>query len=118
MRTVLTTQEFEKLVQEGIDLIPEDILQKLENVEICVENKEEKRNNSLVLGLYQGVPKNKRWSYGQVLPDKITIFKKSIEKIAKNKEDIKKIVAKTVYHEIAHHFGFSEKEIKNLKHSR
>ncbi len=117
MRTILNYQEFEKLVQEGIDLIPENILQKMENVDICIEDKYYlNKSNSLILGLYQGVPKSKRGScYGQVLPDKITIFKKAIEKVAKDKEDIKKIVAKTVYHEIAHHFGFSEKEIRELE---
>ncbi len=118
MRTILSNQEFEQLTKEGIDLIPEKILAKLENVEICIEDKFYYKGNNLVLGLYQGVPKNKRWHYGQVLPDKITIFKKSIEKIAKNREDLKKIVAKTIHHEIAHHFGFSEKGIRDLEKKR
>ncbi len=119
MRTILSHKEFEKLVQEGIDLIPEKILKKLENVEICIEDKcFLDKPNSIILGLYQGVPKNKRWNYAQVLPDKISIYKQSIEKIAKNKEDIKRIVAKTVHHEVAHHFGFSEKEIRDLEKKR
>ncbi|MDD5606248.1 MAG: metallopeptidase family protein [Candidatus Pacebacteria bacterium] len=119
MRTILSDQEFEKLVKQGIDLIPENILKKLENIEICIEDKYLfNKSGSLVLGLYQGIPKIKRWGYGQVLPDKITIFKKSIEKIAKDQKDIKKIIAKTVYHEIAHHFGYSEKEVRKLEKKR
>ncbi len=111
----LNNQEFEELVKDGIDLVPEKILKKMENVEICLEDKLYKnKDNSLVLGLYQGVPKTVRTNYGQVLPDKITIFKGSIEKIARNKEEVKRIVAETIHHEIAHHFGFSEEGIKKL----
>ena len=47
-----------------------------------------------------------------VLPDKITIFKEAIERSARNEEEIKEIVKNTVWHEIAHHFGMNEKEVR------
>lgn len=111
---------FEKLVREGIRAIPQELLKKLNNVDIIIEDspsleqlkKLKIRNNYSLLGLYEGIPKTKRWEYGQVLPDKITIFKNSIEKIANSEEEIKEIVKETVWHEIAHHFGMDEESIR------
>ncbi len=115
--------EFEELVNEGIKAIPKRFLEKLNNIEIVIEDKprpEQIRKlklskNSTIFGLYEGVPQTKRWHYGQVLPDKITIFKNPIEKVARSEKEIKEIVKNTVWHEIAHHFGFDEKRIRELE---
>lgn len=112
--------EFEKIVVEGIKAIPKKFLEKLDNIDIVIEDNPTKeqlkelkvRNNNHLLGLYEGVPKTERWNYAQVLPDKITIFKVPIERIAKSREEIKEIVKETVWHEIAHHFGMSEEQVK------
>lgn len=112
--------EFEKIVIEGIKAIPEKFLEKLDNVDIVIEDNPTKeqlkelkvRNNNHLLGLYEGIPKTERWNYAQVLPDKITIFNVPIERIAKSREEIKEIVKETVWHEIAHHFGMSEEQVK------
>ena len=119
---IMTNEEFEKLVSELIKLIPVHILEKMDNVDICVEDepneanyrKTRTRKESLILGLYEGVPKTKRWGYGFVLPDKITIFKNPILAIARNSDEIKEIVKNTVWHEIANHFGFDETGVRNL----
>jgi len=122
----MTREEFEKLVQEGIKAIPKRFLEKLSNVEIVIEDnpcleqlkKLKLRKDTFLFGLYEGVPKTKRWGYAQVLPDKITIFKKPIEKFARSKEEIKEIVKNTVWHEIAHHFGLDEKRVRELEKKR
>lgn len=121
----MTHQEFEELVKEGIDAIPEKFLKKLKNVEICIEDEPTlqqlntlKLKGDLLFGLYQGVPQTKREHYGQVLPDKITIFKNPIEKVFSNPEDIKKAVKDTVWHEIAHHFGMSEYRVRQAENKR
>jgi len=110
--------EFQKLVEEGVDLVPEEFLKKLENVAIVIEDepsdfqKESAKigKGVLLLGLYEGVPQIKRGpSYGMTLPDKITIFQKPIEASASSPEAIREIVKNTVLHEIAHHFGSGEK---------
>lgn len=118
------TGEFEKLVQESLEGLPENIRQKIENVAIVVESfpsdeqarKTGTRQNSFLLGLYEGVPQN-TWGkgFGGNLPDKITIFQNAIETFAKTSEDIKKMVRHVVWHEIAHHFGFNEKEVRKLE---
>ncbi|MBI2054281.1 MAG: metallopeptidase family protein [Candidatus Staskawiczbacteria bacterium] len=121
----MTNKEFEKLVEEGIAAIPEKFLQKLKNVEICIEDnpapwqlKSLKIKGSLLFGLYEGIPQTERESYGQVLPDKITIFKKEIETAAGSEEEIRKIVKDTIWHEIAHHFGMSETEVEKSEKRR
>lgn len=122
----MTNEEFEKLVKEGIEAIPKKFLKKLNNVDIVIEDfptseqlaKLKIKKDSLLFGLYEGIPQTKRWGYSQVLPDKITIFKKSIEKVARSKEEIKEIVKNTVWHEIAHHFGLDEKKIREIELKR
>ena len=119
-------EEFERIVEEGIRSIPPKFLEKLENIDVCVEEepapfqleKLKKRKGILLFGLYEGVPQTKRGHYSQVLPDKITIFKNPIEKVAKTKEEIKEKVKEVVWHEIAHHFGMSEKEVREAQKKR
>ena len=122
----MTREKFEKLVNEGIKAIPEKFLEKLDNVDIVMEDtptpyqlrKLKAKENSIIFGLYEGVPQTKRWHYGQVLPDKITIFQKPIENYARSEEEIKEIVKNTVWHEIAHHFGMDEARVRRAETKR
>jgi predicted Zn-dependent protease with MMP-like domain len=114
--------EFREIVSEVIDTLPTDILAKLNNVEITVDYEPQAglRNlagdSKLLIGLYQGIPLTKRRiNMNVVVPDKITIFKNNIEHLAKNSEDIKQLVRKTLIHEIAHFFGIDEKRVRDLE---
>ena len=120
-------QEFEGIIKEGIDDIPVRFLNKLDNVAIIIENeptlaqvkKLRIRHGWTLFGLYEGVPQSKRGAnYTNILPDKITIFQKPIEKAAGNKEEIKSIVKNTVWHEVAHHFGMSEARVRKVETKR
>jgi predicted Zn-dependent protease with MMP-like domain len=111
-------EDFEMLVAEALENLPENIQKKMENVAIIVQENPTAeqlkqtgvRQGSLLLGLYEGIPQT-AWGrgFGGNLPDKITIFQSPIEQFAFNPEEIKKLVKNTVIHEIAHHFGFDEK---------
>ena len=122
----MTIKEFEQLVSQAIKEIPDSFLKKLKNVEIVVEEEPSQKqvrelklkNNVLLFGLYQGVPQTERWGYGQVLPDKITIFKKPIEKQAQSRQEVANLVKETVWHEIAHHFGLDEKRVRQVESRR
>ena len=121
----MTQEDFEQLVKQGIDSIDEKFLAKLKNVEIVIEDNPtpfqlEKLHirGGFLFGLYEGIPLTKRQQYGQVLPDKITIFKNQIEQYYRNPEDIKKAVADTVWHEIAHHFGMNEHQVRKAEQNR
>jgi len=118
--------KFEKLVWEGIEAIPKKFLKKLDNVDITIQDKPtEEQIKKLKLGpgdklfgLYEGIPQTRRGYYSWVLPDKITIFREPIEEVCSNDERIKEKVKKTVWHEIAHHFGMNEKEVRKAEKRR
>ena len=118
---------FRDMVEAGMADIPDRFLKKLDNVSIVIEDeptpeqikKLNLRSGWTLFGLYEGVPQTSRGSnYGSVLPDKITIFQKPIEQAAKNSDDVKEIVKNTVWHEIAHHFGMNEKEVRQSESKR
>jgi predicted Zn-dependent protease with MMP-like domain len=122
---MITEEEFEQLVKEGIESIDERFLKKLKNVEIVIEDdptpyqlEKLKIKGGFLFGLYEGVPQTNRMSYGMVLPDKITIFKNQFEKFFSAKEEIKEAVKNTVWHEIAHHFGMDEEQVRNAERKR
>ena len=117
--------DFEKLVQEAMLTLPKEIQEKMENIAICVVQNPSQfelekvgtRISGTLLGLYQGFPRTV-WGRNRIsgrLPDKITIFQESIEKFAKTEEAIKKLVRIVIWHEIAHHFGFNEKQVRVLE---
>ena len=119
--------QFEKLVKESVLGLPENIRQKMENVALCVERgptpeqlrKIGTRSGGFLLGLYEGVPKTTYGrGFGMLLPDKITIFQGSIEKFARTPQAIQKLVRSVVWHEIAHHFGLDEKQIRDLERKK
>lgn len=109
-------REFENLITKAVTALPEAIQAKLNNVEIVLEEGESP-NNSL-FGLYHGVSQlNRGASYGigMVLPDKITIWKGTIERFAGDPSNIPPLVRRVVWHEIGHHFGFDEPGIRRLE---
>lgn len=120
-------EEFEKLVNEAYLELPERIREKIDNAQIVVEldptseqlKKAGVRRDRTLLGLYEGIPKT-TWGrgFGMILPDKITIFKNSIERFAQTPEAIKKMVNNVVWHEVAHHFGYDEKGISLMEKKR
>ena len=106
--------EFENLIETAVEALPVSIRKKLDNVDIVLEEGESP-NNSL-FGLYHGVPKTQRGAaYSGVLPDKITIWKGTIERFAAGEENIPALVRRVVWHEIGHHLGFGEAEIRKLE---
>jgi len=120
----MDSKEFEKLVQEGFLLIPEKFRERIRNVALLVEDEPSevvRRQEGLVgdetlLGLYQGIPATVRgdsYGVGPTLPDTITLYKLPIEEEAKGTPGgIRTVVAETIWHEYAHHFGMDEEEIR------
>jgi len=117
-------EEFEALVARAINKLPPEFQRKLDNVAIVVENlptprqlrQARLRHPGQLLGLYQGVPQTRRGRrYGLVLPDKISIFKKSIEAQCRFSVKMETIIEEVVRHEIAHHFGLDEKTLRHIK---
>ena len=109
-------KKFRKLVIEAIEELPNSFKEKIDNLYIVVEDLPSReilkgqgvKSPCSILGLYQGVPLKKRGvSYTNVLPDRITIYRKPIESLGKDAGQIKERVKEVFRHELGHHFGFS-----------
>jgi predicted Zn-dependent protease with MMP-like domain len=104
---------FEQLVAEALDELPAWVHERLENVEVIVE--EEPPDSEWVLGLYEGIPLTQRGAgYTWTMPDRITLFQGPIERAAGTPRAIKEAVSETVIHEVAHFFGISDRRLREL----
>ena len=105
---------FERLVDDALDELPEDIRSVMSNIAVTVED--EPPPGQPLLGLYQGVPLGRRGPYyAGALPDKITIYRGPIERMSGGNLDLlRRQVRRTVLHEIAHHFGISDERLVEL----
>jgi predicted Zn-dependent protease with MMP-like domain len=120
----LTRKEFEEAVVSALKKLPKFIREKMKNVDVVVEDRASRdllsemglRSPSELLGLYQGVPLDRRgFYYGNVLPDKITLFQIPIESICKTKEEIKEEIREVVIHEVGHYFGLDDERLEELE---
>jgi predicted Zn-dependent protease with MMP-like domain len=108
---------FERLVVEALDSLPEDIADAMVNVEVVIEDEpppEYVGRGHTLLGLYHGIPLTKRDHYTNVMPDKISIYRGPITRIARTPSAIREQVRRTVIHEVAHHFGIDDRRLHEL----
>ena len=106
---------FEALVAEALDELPAWVAERLENVEVLIEDRPPPGEPGL-LGRYHGIPLTKRdRGYAGVLPDTITLYRSTIERASGgNPERLRRVVAHTVEHEVAHFFGISDDRLREL----
>lgn len=114
-------EEFDQLIQRALNELPGDYVKNLDNVAILYADdptaEQLARNHvgrhQLLLGLYEGLPQTARLSssYSGVLPDKITIFKNPIRYITHDDASFFEQIKRTVWHEIAHHYGLNHDHI-------
>jgi len=120
----MNRKEFEKLALRAVSELPKDFKEKLENIDIVIEDEPDMDaakmmrlgSKGRLLGLYQGVPlKARTHYYGMVLPDKITLYRSNIERTCLRQGlDLYEEVRHVVQHEIAHHFGISDERLRDL----
>lgn len=118
----MTKEDFEEIVQEAFDLLPERFRATIENVRVVVEEDPDEdlhlrhvRGRGRLLGLYQGIPLNRRGAeYGvyPVVPDTISLFKKNIESVATTDDQIRICIRDVLIHEIGHYYGMTEDELR------
>ena len=108
-------RRFEELVAEAVTSLPAWVQERLENVEVLVEQ-EPPEDDPELLGLYEGVPLTERGlDYFGVLPDRVILFRSTIEAEAgKDPEALKRVIQDTVIHEMAHFFGISDERLHEL----
>ena len=111
----VTRERFEELVGEALDELPAWILETMDNVTVQVEDIPPPGQPGL-LGLYRGIPLSQRGrGYTNVLPDTITLYRATIlRSTGADERRLKAMVAHTVAHEVAHHFGISDARLLEI----
>lgn len=115
-------QAYQAIVQEALDALPEHLRDPLRDVLIVIEDRPRPgqgiaiRKGQVLLGLFEGVPLT-AWgrNYSGKLPDKITLFRESIALIAGSEEMIPHLIRETLWHELAHAFGFGHDKIGEME---
>ncbi|MFT4086865.1 MAG: metallopeptidase family protein [Gordonia sp. (in: high G+C Gram-positive bacteria)] len=107
MPVSINDAEFEILVGEALDLLPEELLDAMSNVVILVRRRND--DEPSILGLYTGVALTERTTeYSGFLPDTIEIYREPLKRMCSSPEELRHEVAVTVLHEVGHHFGISD----------
>ena len=119
----LSLEEFEDAVLSAMKKLPKLLKNKMENIDVVVEEEASReilegmglRSPRHLLGLYQGIPFDRRgFYYGNVLPDKITLYKNPIESVCRNEEELENKVREVVIHEVGHYFGLDDERLEEL----
>ncbi|QZN85210.1 metallopeptidase family protein [Cellulomonas sp. C5510] len=111
----MSREDFEDAVRDGLDLIPEELAARMDNVVVLVED-DPPADDPELLGLYEGVPLTERgefWAAGS-LPDRITIYRNPTLALCADRDEVVEEVAVTVVHEVAHHFGIDDRRLHEL----
>ena len=112
--------EFEELVGDALDSLPEEFATRMDNVEVVVEEEPSPEElarlprGHTLFGHYHGIPLTGRGHYDRALPDKISIYKGPIERAFRTPDAIREQVRRTVLHEIAHYFGIDDDRLHEL----
>ena len=126
----MNREDFEKLVAEGYERLPEWVREKIKNVALLVEDEpsdEDRKAQGLsddetLLGLYKGIPLSARgenYGVGMTLPDTITLYQFPIEEATEEDgKDVRDVVAETIWHEFGHHFGMDEHEVRGREQQK
>ncbi len=110
----LTAQQFEQLVVDELDALPDDMVDGLDNVVFVTEDRPEDGSLEL-LGLYEGVALTDRDQYGfGELPDRIILFREPLLAIAEDLDDLRNQIHITLVHEIAHYYGIDDEQLHEL----
>ena len=125
---IVSDHEFLELMNEALSEVPEEFVEKMENVALTFSDMPSYEQSvkvfgrtgrtGLLFGLYEGVPATRRRSYSFVPPDKITLFKRSLMAVSSSIYELKRNITNTLLHEIAHHFGMDETMVRDAEHTR
>jgi predicted Zn-dependent protease with MMP-like domain len=113
------TADFEALVGQAIDDLPDEFRSRLESVAIVIDEEAtpetlRRMNVHGLFGLYEGIPRTAWGADYAPVPSKITIFRRPLEAYNPSPQQLAKAVRDTVFHEIAHHFGISDERLDEL----
>ena len=110
----IDAEQFETLVVNELDLLPDDMIDGLENVVFVVEDRPEDGSVDL-LGLYDGVALTERGQYGfGEMPDRIVLYREPLLELVEDLDELKDQIHVTLVHEIAHFYGIDDSRLHEL----
>lgn len=110
----LSQDDFEKLVGEELDSLPDEMVDGIENVGFVTQSRPDNGSMNL-LGLYTGIALTRRRQYGHgELPDRIVLYREPLLRISRDFDDLRHNVHVTLVHEIGHYYGLDDAELKRL----
>lgn len=116
-------EEFEAVVAEAANNLPEAFRDRIANLEFSVEEwangadyaRTGTPSNAMLLGVYRGVPLTKRGGYyNMTLPDTIVVFRQPLQRLARDEADLRERIRHVVRHEVAHYFGISDDRLREI----
>ncbi len=110
--------EFESVVDEALESLPEWVMERVENLHVVVEDwpsREQDPEGSGLLGIYEGVSLLDRGvDYSGFLPDRIVIFMGPHLATERQRDELRAEIRTTVLHELAHHLGIDDNRLNEL----
>ena len=119
----VSREEFEALVEQALEQLPDDFKAALENVAVMVQEEPseedleevgidpEDPDRDELFGLYQGVPLTERDSFYSALPDRVLVFRGPILRGCDTRRQVLREIRETVQHELGHYFGMEEEDL-------
>lgn len=120
---------FDELLEQVLLELPDALLDKLDEIPLIVEDYPSDEvldemdidDPSLLCGLHTGIPLTHRSvEYSGTLPDMINIYREGILNLSLdaggyiNENTLRRQIRITVLHELGHHFGLDEDDLRKL----
>jgi predicted Zn-dependent protease with MMP-like domain len=110
----LDAEAFEAIVVDELDLLPDDMIDGLDNVVFVVEDRPEDGSLDL-LGLYDGYALTERDRYGMgEMPDRIILYREPLLALVDDEDELRDEIHVTLVHEIAHFYGIDDDRLHEL----
>lgn len=120
----LSRSAFEGVVVRAGEMLPEEFHRRLDDVPVVVEDlpsveiltDETPALDPELLGLFVGTALNERTFAmpGVESPPRILLFQRNLERFARDEGELRREIARTLHHELAHYLGFAEEDMAEL----
>lgn len=113
MMTPVTQEEFEEMINDALDAIPDEFAEHMTNMVVLA--RDFNYDDPTLLGLFEGVPLPEQHSnHTGFLPDAVFVYKNALEAMCSDVDELREEVKVTVLHEVGHYFGLQEHELHEL----
>jgi len=119
--TEVSEDAFREAVGDALDNLPRSVREYIENVPVLVEDYPDpqlvqvERVSPQILGIFVGVPRTEAQVTEHVPSlDRVVIYKKNLERVCRDRDELVEQIQITVRHEIGHYLGLDENDMERL----